>query len=44
MILLQQPIQRNYTANVKKLVDMFNSFHLSSNPQKVWFYLLSNEL
>ena len=28
--------QINYTANVKKLVDMFNSFHLSSNSQKVW--------
>ena len=36
MLLFQQTIQRNYTANVKGLVDMFNSFHLSSNPQKVW--------
>ena len=26
----------NYTANVKKIVDMFYSFHLSSNLQKVW--------
>ena len=25
----------HYTANVKILVDMFNSFNLSSNPQKV---------
>ena len=32
----QQTIQRNYTANVKEFVDMFNSFHLSSIPQKVW--------
>ena len=36
MLLFQQIIQRNYTANVEELVDMFNSFHLSSVPQKVW--------
>ena len=28
--------KKHYTANVKILVDMFNSFLLSSNPQKVW--------
>ena len=36
MILFQQTIQRNYAANGNELVGMFNSFHLSSNPQKVW--------
>ena len=33
-MLIQHTIQRNYTANVKILVDMFNSVYLSSNPQK----------
>ena len=33
-MLIQQTIQRNYPANVKILVDMFNSVYLSSNPQK----------
>ena len=39
MIKFQQTIQRNYTANVKELIEMFNSFHLSSDPQKLWYNL-----
>ena len=38
-MLIQKTIQINYTANVKILVDMLNSFHLSSNPQQVWYNL-----
>ena len=38
-MVIQQTIQRNYTANVKILVDMFDSFQLSSDPQKVWYNL-----
>ena len=43
-ILFWQIIHRNYTANVKILVDMFNRFHLSSNPQKVWYTLQAKQI
>ena len=37
-MLIQQTIQRNNTSNAELLIDMF---HLSSNPLKVWYNLIS---